>query len=390
MEMTIEKPKRKKKPKRRENGAGSVFFKAGKWVGVVTVGRKPSGKLDRRWVRGDTQTEVTDAMTELRKQKKDGTIATSTKQTVAEWLQHWLEKIAPHDGDKACRATTVANYDKMARLYILPHVGGVKLCKLTHTHIDNLHQALRSDGIGNGTIRIVHNILRRAIAVAIRRGDLAMNPCDRVGRPKRPDREMRALTEAEAGAFLRAASSDRLRALYILAIGTGMRQGELFGLKRADIDLDAGTVTVRRTLVHSKGVFVENPPKSKAGNRRISLTQETVKALREHYERMNAEGNAWASYVFCTRSGSPLWRSNVFRKSFRPILEAAGLPEIRFHDLRHTSASIMLAKGLNPKVVAQRLGHDVVTLLKTYAHVLPGDDLAAAGLFDGMIRAAAG
>ncbi|MBI3865904.1 MAG: site-specific integrase, partial [Planctomycetia bacterium] len=218
------------------------------------------------------------------------------------------------------------------------------------------------------------------------RGVVAFNPCIIAGRPGLAQKEMQALTPEQAVAFITAAKADRLYALYVLALTGGMRQGELFALKRDDIDLEGGTVTVRRTLVHQKGGFVENAPKSKAGRRTVTLPEIAVDALRDHYRRLMAEGHAGAEYVFCNERGGPLWRSNVRRQSLRLILERAGLPGIRFHDLRHSSATLLLAAGENIKVVSERLGHgDVRITLAAYTHVLPGMDKAAAGRFDTML-----
>src|SRR5262245_58498450 len=149
----------------------------------------------------------------------------------------------------------------------------------------------------------------------------------------------------------------------------------------------SGTIVIRRTLVWTKaGGFVENPPKSKRGNRTINLSAVAVEALRHHFRRMLAEGKAGSEYVFCALSGAPLWGTNVTRGSLRTILKAAGLPTIRFHDLRHTSATLLLANGENAKVVQERLGHSHVSItLGTYSHVLPGMDQAAAAKFDAML-----
>ena len=228
------------------------------------------------------------------------------------------------------------------------------ISKLLPAHVEAMHGALRRSGMGPGTIRVAHSILRRALAVAVKRRIVPYNVCDQVGRPSSAGAEMQSLTQQQAADFLAAAADDRLYALYVLAITTGLRGGELFGLKRDDIDLAAGTLTVQRTLCRLNGDFVENPPKSKAGCRQVSLPAVAVGALRTHYKRMLAEGNAGSAYVFCNHLGGPLWRTNVRRKSLRPILKAAGLPMIRFHDLRHTSATLLLASGENVKTIQQR------------------------------------
>jgi integrase len=237
-------------------------------------------------------------------------------------------------------------------------------------------------------IQMAHAVLRRAVSQAVKLGLIARNVCDAVERPKAQRHEIEPLTVAQAGAFLKAAETDRLYAMYVIAIAGGLRQGELYGLKRDDIDLAGGAVTVRRTLLELDGEFLEGPPKSQKGNRKIKLPAFAVDALRAHLAKMLAEGNAAAGYLFCDHNGGPLRRQNVLRRSFRPILKAAGCPTIRFHDLRHTSAALMLAQKIHPKVVQERLGHSQISVtLDTYSHVLEGmDDEAAEKLGDVLSR----
>ena len=176
-----------------------------------------------------------------------------------------------------------------------------------------------------------------------------------------------------------AAKGDRLEALYILAVTTGLRQGELLGLKWDDIDLEVGTLQVRRTLTTAKGGPILSAPKTKSTRRTVRLSQTALEALRSHLERQLGEdidraGDLWREngLIFASESGSPLSRQHITARRFKPLLKRAGLPEIRFHDLRHTCATLLLSKNVNPKVVSEMLGHASIAItLDTYSLVLP-------------------
>jgi len=194
---------------------------------------------------------------------------------------------------------------------------------------------------------------------------------------------MQPLTQAEAKRFLKAAQADRLHALYVLAVMIGMRQGEMFGLEWNDIEFKERTLFVRRTLNELHGKFVSGPPKTKRGTRRIRLPQMTVDALRKHQQRIAKEGHASVQRVFCDQKGGPLRRQNVQRRSFKPLLKAANCPEVRFHDLRHTYATLALANGVPIRVVADTLGHSRTSVtMDIYAHVLPAQEQSAADAMD--------
>jgi integrase len=204
---------------------------------------------------------------------------------------------------------------------------------------------------------------------------------------------MRVLNAEEARRFLEAAADDPLEALYVLAITTGMRQGELLALRWQDIDLDAGTVQVQRAVSRvRRGGFVEGEPKSARSRRQIVLAPIAVAALRRHWARQMEARLASdklpgaAALVFQNGLGAYLEPQNVQRRSFKPLLCRAGLPEIRFHDLRHSAATLLLSLGTNPKIVQELLGHSSITLtLDTYSHVLPGLQEEAVGHLDALL-----
>lgn len=229
--------------------------------------------------------------------------------------------------------------------------------------------------------------LNTALRAAVKKGLIASNPCAAADMPKMPKSEMRAWDAAQAKRFCAESAGDRLHALYVLAVATGMRQGEMFGLRWSDIDFEEGCLSVRRTLEEVRGKLQLREPKTPAARRRIDLPAFVLAALHEHRKRMLAEGqDVRDGLVFCSTDGGFLRKSNVLRRSFSAILKRAGLPRIRFHDLRHTAASLLLMLGENPKVVQERLGHARVEVtLNTYSHVLPTMQKEAAEKLDKLL-----
>jgi integrase len=201
---------------------------------------------------------------------------------------------------------------------------------------------------------------------------------------------MKCLSHEQARLLLDTARGDRFEALYVLAVTTGLRQGELLGLKWEDMDLEAKSLSVRRTLSAAKEGPIFTTPKSPKSRRKVTLTEGAVEVLKRHRQRQLEEskmvGAKWQDngLVFCSVVGTPMSRHNLHNRSFKPLLERAGLPDIRFHDLRHTCATLLFKKGKHPKVVQELLGHATVSItLDTYSHVLPGmDGEAAAGMED--------
>jgi integrase len=203
---------------------------------------------------------------------------------------------------------------------------------------------------------------------------------------------MRPLTAEQVRMLFDAVRGDRLEALYILAVTTGLRQGELLGLKWDDVDLDTGTLQVRRSLTTAKGGPVLSAPKTKGSRRSVKLSQTALEALRSHLERQLREidrvGSMWREngLIFASEVGEPLDRHDVTTRRFKPLLRRAGLPAIRFHDLRHTCATLLLSKNVNPKIVSEMLGHATIAItLDTYSHVLPTmQDSAAKAMEDAL------
>ncbi len=302
------------------------------------------------------------------------------KLTVAQYLDQWLRT----DAKQRCRGRTWEDYQRYVENEINPRIGGVALSKLTPMQIKLLLAEMEEEGKSAFVRFAARKVLNRALNCAVKAEFITKNPCALVEAVRLPHRPMTILGPEEVGRFLDAARSDRLHALYVLAISSGMRQGEIFGMQWQDVDLDNRLVTVQRSLDRQTGLSDTKTPKAR---RPIDLPDSAVAALREHRERMLAEGHG-NGFVFCDTDGGPLRQPNVLRRSFRPLLERAQVPAIRFHDLMHSHASLLLLLGANPKVVQERLGHAQVEMtLEIYSHLLPGLQRAAADRLDDLLRA---
>jgi integrase len=298
-------------------------------------------------------------------------------------LSRWLEDSVKD----TVRNTTYERYEQISRTHIAPMVGGIKLKALSPTHVRGLYKEKLSS-LSPRTVQYIHVTLHKALKQAVGDGLIPRNATEAVKPPQVRREEIRPLTPEQVKVLLDAASGDRLEALYVLAIHTGLRQGELLGLKWDDIDLEAGTLQVRRALITGRGGPQLAAPKTKGSRRRVSLTEAAAEALKGHLERQLEEidraGSLWQEngLVFASETGTPLDRRYLTSRRFKPLLKRAGLPHFRFHDLRHTCATLLLTKNVNPKVVSEMLGHSSIAItLDTYSHVLPNmQDSAARAL----------
>jgi integrase len=360
-----------KRRKQRGRGEGSISQRpSGRWEAKITVGYDGNGRRIRRAVYGDTKEEVQDKLMELRGQAKAGTLVDPTTLTLAEYLTNWLANtVKPKTSP-----TTHARYESLVRLKISPHIGGLKVSTLVPMHVYHLMGELERAGESLWTRKLAGTLLHNALKQAVRLRLLSHNPAADVPRAKPAEKEMRIFTEPEVRTMIEAAKGRRYGALFVTAVGTGLRQGELLALQWTDIDFEKGTLSVRRTLAEIKGQFVLKEPKSKHSRRTITLPGFVLDALRQHRAKMLAEGNI-AGPVFCSKGGTWLRKSNMIRQAWKPMLKKAGLPVIRFHDLRHTHASLLLAHGESIKEVSRRLGHGTIDItLRVYAHLLPDAD----------------
>jgi len=376
--------------KRRGHGEGSIYkTKDGRWVAKLFLGRDKRGKK-KVWKRyGKTRKEVAEELTKVLRQRQQGLSLEPTKQTVGQFLDTWMNDVVKMN----VRPNTYRNYQTVLR-HITP-IRDVPLPKLTPQHVQKLYSQLQEQGLGR-TVVVLHTVLHRAMDQAVKWGLIPRNIIDAVETPKTKKRQFRPLTPEKTFRFLKAASEDRLYALYVLAVTCGLRFGELLGLRWEDIDFEQGTLTVTNQLQKVNGRPVLQPPKTARSKRTIILPTAAIAALKKHRARQLEErlkhADIWQEgwdLVFCTKIGGPLNRSNVRNRSFYPLLKKAGLPRIRFHDLRHTCATLLLAQGVHPKLVQEQLGHSQISVtLDTYSHVMPSMMKEVAEKMDAILAAA--
>lgn len=383
--------------KRRGNGEGTIYKRPdGTWAGQVTVGYDPlTGKVKRKSFYGKTRKEVADKMAQALQAVRDGTYVEPTQTTLGEWLDKWLTGYKKGQ----LKPGTYENYEILINVHIKPALGKIPLAKLQAHMLQAFYNEKlekgRADGRGGLSTRMVrylHAIIRQALQQAVKEGLLARNVADATSPPTIKNKQMWPLTEDELLKFFETAKDDRLFAAYVLAATTGLRRGELLGLCWDSVDLEHGVITVQRELLILKsGLVLEETTKSKSGRRSIVLTDDAIRELKAWRKRQAQEklllGEAYQDngLVFCKEDGTPL-DPRDFTKRFQRHLEKAGLPKVRLHDLRHTHASLLLARGVHPKVVQERLGHSSITMtLDLYSHLVPGLQEAAAATLNGLL-----
>lgn len=375
--------------RRRSSGEGGVYErKDHRWEGQLHLGYD-SGRRRRKSFYGATRAEVLAKMRTASRALELGQQPVPERETVADFLNRWLEDTAR----LTVRPSTHQGYEVVLRKHVLPVIGQQKLARLTADDLDRCYSGLLDKGLAPKTIRLCHAVVRRGLAHAQKRGAVAVNVASIAEVPAAPRKEFRVLSPAEASQLLEAASGDRLRGLYHLAVTCGLRQGELVGLRWRDVDLDGSVLHARQQAYRLGGEWVYSAPKTAAGRRSVALSATCVEALRERKiiqveERLRAKDWEGGELVFTTPLGGPIEKSSLLRHSFAPLLKRAGLPRIRFHDLRHACASLLLAEGIHPKVVQERLGHaSISTTMDTYSHVMPSLQADAAEKMDRLLAA---
>lgn len=367
---------------------GSIVRRGAKWAVIVDVDRDAKGGRKQRWHSGyRTKRDASRALTEILVSLQHGDYVEPSKQTVEGFMSEWL------NATKATvRPSTWTSYRLIVDSHIVPGLGAIPLQQLAPSMLNAFYVELLASGRRDGkgglsarTVRYVHMILRRSLSQAVHWQRLTRNVADQAD-PPHPQRgqEMRTWTALELRTFFEHVSSDRFYAAFVLAGTTGMRRGEVLGLRWRDLDLDAGRAAIRQTLL-SVGYAVQfSTPKTAKGRRSIALDPVTVASLREHRRRQLEERLAFGrgygdqDLVFVREDGSPV-HPEYFSERFERAEKDAGMPRIRLHDLRHTHATLALQAGVHAKVVSERLGHATVGItLDTYSHAIPAMEEEAA------------
>ncbi|WP_328320326.1 tyrosine-type recombinase/integrase [Streptomyces sp. NBC_00388] len=382
----------------RANGDGTVYQrKDSRWEAAGYV-LAPGNTRKRVRVYGTTRKEALAKLTEKIAASNRGVPAPSAQGSLATYLTYWLQNVAVHQ----LRENTHTRYTAVARLYIIPGLGRKKLAKLTAKDVRTWLNQLRttcqccvrgldrdrdqpvccaagkccSKRLSPLTLSYVHSVLKSALEHAVREEEIPRNVARnvRTGTPR--PRRFEPLTAEEARTFLTATNSHRLQPLFELALHTGLRRGELLGLRWEDLDLAGGTASIRRTLqrTNSSGLTAL-PTKTKSSERRIALPTPCLHSLEQHRDRQLQEretaGGSWqdSGYVFTRPDGAPIEGSTLTRH-FNALLRQARLRRIRFHDLRHSTATLLLEQGVELVVIKELLGHAHIGVTATvYAHV---------------------
>jgi integrase len=349
---------------RRAHGEGSIYQRSdGLWVASARLG-KQDGRPSRRVFYGRTRKEAAGKLQAALRDHAAGIRLTTRNDTLGRYLEEWL---AATQG--TIRPTTHRRYRQIVAHQLTPRLGTVPLGALRPGDVEAMLRDVAAD-LSPRSVHHVRAVLRTALTRAVRHGLVPRNAAALAAAPHVPRTEVRALSPEQVRRLMAALEDHPRRALFVLAIATGLRSGELRGLQWSDIDLEAGTLTVRRSLQRVDGAFRDLEPKTRGSRRTIALPPVAVDALRRH-RLLQAESPLVSTYLFSTVDGLALHGATIWRE-LQAVLAAAGLPSMPVHALRHTAATLLLAQGVHPRVVMDMLGHSTIALtMNTYSHVLP-------------------
>jgi integrase len=382
---------------KRKNGEGSIYQREsdGRWVVAITTDGK------RKWFYGATAEEVTDKLSSAREQQRKHIPFTDERLAVGELLDTWLGNVKP----PATRPKTWVVYEYMVRLHLKPALGHIRLVKLTSQHVRDFMAERLDSGLTATTVKHFRNTLRAALNQAIQDGKLYRNAAALAKAPAIETRTLEVYTPAEARILIEAARGHRLEALFTAAMGLGLRMGECLGLQWPDINFERGTLTVAHNLQRVRRVrrgdaVKDGEPKTERllgrpkGKKIKSLRMPAIvaDALKRHRETQIEErrlaGSAWrgdGEYVFTSSVGTPLEQRRLDRE-FKALCDAAGLRRIKFHGLRHSAASLLIAQGVHPKAIQELLRHSSIQLtMDTYGHLFDEMQTETAAKMDAVL-----
>lgn len=383
--------------KKRGAGEGSISQRPdGRWMAQMTIGRKADGKPRRLTFYGKTRREAADKLTAALGDARKGTLVEPNQMTVAQWLTIWLEEYKKN----RIKPTTWDSYEVQVRRHLITALGGMRLKDLRAEHLQRLYNEKLSAGLKPRSVRYIHHVIHSALDQAVKNQLVASNVGEAVELPADKRFEIKPLSLEETKQLLASTKEDRLYPAILLEFSTGLRRGELLALRWSDVDFKQGVLRVNRVLVRisnrgpeaqTKTQLTFQEPKTAASRRSVPIPDHALAELKRHKTRQRRErllvGEAYRDQdlVFCREDGQPLDPRN-FTRRFDRMLAQAGVPHIRFHDARHTFATLLLELGEHPKVVQQLLGHArIATTLDTYSHVsLDLEKRAAAKLDDAL------
>ena len=376
--------------KRRSNGEGSIRKRRdGRWEGRYTAGINPvTGKQVFKNVLGKTQAEVKEKLTKALAENQKLDFTKQGKYNVAQWMDEWFENVCKI----RVRPSSHQTYRGYIDRHIAPNIGKIPLEKLSIMDLQKFYRRLLADGrverieskgqpkgLSAKTVRNINQVISSAMNFAVAQRILAQNPCKAVALPNLEHREMQTIPAAQLVVFLDEAKASGVYELYYIELATGLRRGELLGLKWEDIDLTAGVIRVRRQVSRIDGKIVEAPLKTKNAYRTVTISPQAVEVLNAQKAKTNDE------YVFPSPNGGPISPDSV-NNMLKRVLKRAGIPRVRFHDLRHTFATLALQNGVDIKTVSGMLGHfSAGFTLDTYAHVTTAAQKEAARTMESIL-----
>ena len=373
--------------KKRGSNEGSIYKdKDGRWRGSVHLGYS-GGKRRRKVISGKTRAEVARKLAEALRSRDVGLAFAPERQTLSDFLERWLTDVAK----PSTRPKTYRTYKDLVNQHLIPSLGKRPLIKLSPQDVRAFMTEKLRDGLSPKTVKHLRDTLRNALNVAIKDGLIVRNAAALADPPRTERKEMQAFTPVQARQFLEEVKGHRLESLFSVALSLGLRQGEILGLRWKDVDLENRRLTVRYQLqrIDSKLCLVE--PKTARSARTLMLPAVAVSALAAHKMRQDTErqvaGARWVEtgMVFTTTIGTMLDQRNLL-KAFYKILATSELPRVRFHDLRHSAATLLLAQGVHPRVVMDLLGHSPIAVtLDTYSHVIPDMQRESATQMDAVL-----
>jgi integrase len=361
--------------KRRSKGEGTIYQNSkGLWVAQVTL---PNGKRKVKYSK--TQKVVKDWLLGQRKAVEEGNWVDNDRLNISSFLDRYMEDVAAH----TLRPKTIESYDYLIRLHIKPEIGNLKLTALRPDHLQNLYSKKLNQGLSKRTVHYVHAVVHKALHQAMKWGLVSKNVADLADPPAVKRQTPKTLTLEQIKQLLAILKNDRLYPLYTLAVGCGLREGELLGLYWEDVDFFSGTLHIQRSVqqLKNKGLYITEP-KSEKSKRTIAVPGFALDILWDYKEKYGKV----SGLVFSTSNSTPFSPRNLIRH-YKSALVKANLPDLPFHSLRHSFASIQLLAGTNPKIVQEALGHSQISLtLDTYSHVIPSLQKEAAEKMNELFR----